>query len=185
MLSQARGMPVRPLVVGRPQNAPRRPGTGSSTQRRRSRDAKAPPVSGASGRGGVTMFEVPFASSMTDGDLALLARVSDLSMRMHPKLSPRHESPGLGRLDHSSGLFLNRGEIEGEWTLEGRTWGHPDALSVHEWHVLAAGAAHRLDPTVSLPERLQSAGREIPDRPLGHAANKRLAGLRRRLVGLP
>src|SRR5581483_6650333 len=113
------------------------------------------------------------------------------STRVQPTIRPghdaarRHDTPGFARLDHYSGLFLKRGMVEGEWLLEARTWGRPAAQSVHEWHVLAAGAAHQLDPTVTFPERLESSGREIADRPLGRAANKRLARFRRRLVGLP
>jgi hypothetical protein len=132
----------------------------------------------------ITLFEVPFATAMNEGDLALLARTLDLTTRMHPKMSPRHESPGLARLDHSSGLFLNRGAIEGRWTLEARTWGHPAAHSIHEWHVMAAGAAHQLDPTVILPERLSVRSPEIRDRPVGVAAGKRFARLRRRIAGV-
>ncbi|MDQ6816105.1 MAG: hypothetical protein M3018_01695 [Actinomycetota bacterium] len=122
---------------------------------------------------------------MSDWDLALLAQMLELTTRMHPKSHPRQDTPGFARLDHYSGLFLKRGVIEGEWILEARTWGHPSAQSVHEWHVLAAGAAHELDPTVISPERLRASLPEIPDRPLGRAANKRLARIRRRLVGLP
>src|SRR5436309_8625564 len=57
-------------------------------------------------RGATTLFEVPFTSVMGDADFARLARMLDLSTRMHPKLRPRHDSPGLARLDHYSGLFL-------------------------------------------------------------------------------
>ncbi|MGA2928117.1 MAG: hypothetical protein ABSG43_19395 [Solirubrobacteraceae bacterium] len=136
---------------------------------------------------------------MGDCDLALVARMLDLSTHMHPRMRPGrdalrrrndriptcHDSPGLARLDHYSGLFLKRGVTEGDWTLEARTWGHPPPDSVHEWHVLAAGAAHQLDPTVTFPDRLHATSSEIADRPLGRAANKRLARIRRRLVGLP
>lgn len=142
-------------------------------------DSSGQPTGGA-----VTLFEIPFASAMRDGDLALLARTLDLSMRFHPKTSPRHDSPGLGRLDRDSGLFLNRGVDEGQWTLTARTWGHPAAQSVHEWHVLAAGGAHQLDPSVTRPERLTVSRPELPDRPLGRAASKRFARIRRRMVGL-
>ncbi len=136
------------------------------------------------------LFEVPFASVMSDCDLALLARMLDLSTRIQPTIdprdaAPRHETPGFARLDHYSGLFLKRGVVEGEWLLEARTWGRPAAQSVHEWHVLAAGAARELDLTVTSPERLNDGAREISDRPLGRAANKRFARVRRRLVGLP
>jgi hypothetical protein len=131
-----------------------------------------------------TLFEIPFSSQMSDHDSALLARLLDMTTRVHPKMGPRHDSPGLTRLDHHSGLFLKRGEIEAEWTLEARTWGQPTAQSVHEWQVLAAGAAHRLDPKVILPEQLTIGSVEVPDRPVGRAANKRLSGVRRRLAGL-
>ncbi len=143
------------------------------------------PTSAPPARGATTLFEVPFATTMTDADLALLVRTLDLSRRIHPKAHPRHERPGLARLDHHSGLFLNRGSVDGQWTLQAQTWGHPAPHSVQEWHVLAAGAAHQLDPTVALPERLHTRSSAIPDRPLGRAANRRLAGLRRHMVGLP
>ncbi len=134
--------------------------------------------------GSVTLFEVPFASTMNDADVALLTRTLDLSRRMHPNMLPPHQSPGMARLDHHSGLFLERGGVAGQWTLEARTWGHPAARTVHEWHVLAADAAHQLDAHVTLPGRVSARLPEIPDRPLGRAANKRLARIRRRMVGL-
>jgi hypothetical protein len=144
-------------------------------------EALAPDREASAGR---TLFEIPFSSHMTDHDSALLARLLDMTTRLHPKMAPRHDSPGLARLDHYSGLFLKRGEIEGDWTLEARTWGQPTAQSAHDWQVLAAGAAHRLDPNVILPERLTASSAEIPDRPVGRAANKRLARVRRRLAGV-
>src|SRR5581483_1341026 len=140
---------------------------------------------------GDVLFEVPFASAMSDHDLALLARMLDLWTRVQPTThsrhdaARRHDTPGFARLDHYSGLFLKRSVVEGEWLLQARTWGHPAAQSVHEWLVLAAGAAGQLDPTVTPPERLDAGAREISDHPLGRAGNKRLARLRRRLVGLP
>jgi hypothetical protein len=156
---------------------------GSSGGRPSARSHLAP-TSGPPAHGAVTLFEVPFASAMGDGDLALLVRSLDLSTHMHPN-TPSHNPLGLARLDHSSGLFLRRGGTEGEWLLEARTSGHPAVQSVHEWHVLAAGAAHQLDPAVTFPDRLAVSSPEIPDRQLGRAANKRLARIRRRLVGLP
>jgi hypothetical protein len=119
---------------------------------------------------------------MSDPDSALLARTLDLSGPLHPKA--RREIHGVARLDHYSGLFLNPGAVEGTWTLEARTWGHPAVQTVHEWQVLAARAAHQLDPTVTIPPRLSARLSEIPDRPLGRAGNKRLARIRRRMVGL-
>jgi hypothetical protein len=166
-----------PTELGRANGAP--PGV-------RRHPAEVPaPTSTPPARGATALFEIRFATTMTDGDLALLVRTLDLSRRMHSKSDPRHERPGLVRLDHCSGLFLNRGLADGQWTLQAQTWGHPAPQSVHEWHVLAAGAARQLDPTVALPERQNPSSPAIPDRPLGRAANRRLAGLRRHMVGLP
>jgi hypothetical protein len=152
---------------------------------RESRAAAAPrPYLNPHRRGGEVMFQVPFRSAMGDADLAVLRRVLDLSTHMYPKMRPDPNSPGVARLDHFSGLFLERGADEGQWRLEGRTWGRPAPETVHEWHVLAAQAARQLDPDVTLPEPLPDTQTSTPDRPLGHAANGRLAHLRRRLVGL-
>ena len=142
------------------------------------------PISRRRSRGAVTLFEVGFATAMSDRDLALIARTLDLSTRVRPVTLPRHGTPGLGRLDRDSALFLTRGVVEGEWSLQARTWGDPPARSVHEWHVLAAVAAHQLDPKVPLPERPQADSPEVPESPVGRAANKRLARIRRRLVGV-
>ena len=136
-------------------------------------------------RGGQVMFQVPFRSAMSDADLTVLARVLDLSTHMYPKMRPDPNSPGVARLDHFSGLFFERGADEGRWMLEGRTWGKPAPQTVHEWHLLAAQAARLLDPGVTLPEPMPDTHPSTPYRPLGQAANKRLARLRRRLVGLP
>jgi hypothetical protein len=62
--------------------------------------------------------------------------------------------------------------------------GHPAPESIHEWQVLAAGAARLLDPGVALPERLPAVFSEHPVHPVGRAANKRLARIGRRLQGL-
>jgi hypothetical protein len=138
----------------------------------------------STGRVPKTLFQVSFASAMKDGDIALLARTLDLTTHMHPKPRQSPTSPGLVRLDHHSGLFLERGAAEGDWVLEARTWGLPAALSIHEWHVLAAGAARLLDPGVSFPERPATFSPEYPMRPLGRAANKRSARIGRRILGL-
>ena len=149
------------------------------------RDAAALPHINPHHRGGKVMFQVPFTSAMSDADLAVLAHVLDLSTHMYPKMRPDPNSPGVARLDHFSGLFLERGADEGQWMLEGRTWGKPAPRTVHEWHLLAAQAARQLDPDVTLPEPMPNAHASTPDRPLGRAANRRLGRLRRRMVGLP
>jgi hypothetical protein len=133
--------------------------------------------------GAVTLFEVPFASAMSDRDVALLVSVLELSTHLHPQTLPNDRTRGVARLDHSSGLFLTRSSTA-EWLLAARTWGHPTPQSVHEWHVLAAGAAHQLDPTVTLPERSIATLPAIPDHPVGRAANKRFSRIRRHLAGL-
>ena len=167
------------------------PDSGIPAGRRASPSVEPLPLARQSpARHGHVLFEVLFASLMRDRDLALLALMLNLSTRAQPAIRsrhdtpPRHDTPGFARLDHYSGLFLKRGVVEGQWLLEARTWGRPAAQSVHEWHVLAAGAARALDPTVTAPERLDAGAHEIPNLPLGRAANKRLARVRRRLVGL-
>jgi hypothetical protein len=115
---------------------------------------------------------------MGDPDIARLARTLDLTM--HPNAT----SLGAVRLDHQSGLFLARGDVEGHWVLEARTWGHPDPVSVHDWYVLATGAARLFDPDVVLPERLAAVSPEYPLRTVGRAANKRSARFGRHILGL-
>ena len=117
------------------------------------------------------LFQVPFASAMSDSDLALLARTLDLVTHMQQKMHPDPNGPGVVRLDHFSGLFLKRGATDGEWVLEARTWGQPAPESVHEWHLLAAGAACRLDRSVPVPERLPASAPDTSTHPVGRAAN--------------
>ena len=135
-------------------------------------------------RGGVVLFQVPFASTISDCDLVLLARLLDLSTHMYPKMRPDPNSPGVARLDHFSGLFLNRGATAGQWVLEARTWGHPAPQSVHEWNLLAIWAARQLDPSVTLPRRLPAIAPEIPTHPVARFATRPLARIRRHIVGL-
>lgn len=95
---------------------------------------------------------------MTDSDLARLARVLDISTHMHPKVHPDPTSPGVARLDYRSGLYLERGDAEGRWLLQARTWGAPPPVTIHEWQLLAAQAAQQLDPDVALPGREGASG---------------------------
>lgn len=144
--------------------------------------AKPAPVT----HGRRTLFSVAFASPMSDLDIARLARVLDLDTHLHPKLHNSPASPGVRRLDFDSGLFLLRGPEDGSWLLEGRAWGDPPRELVHKWHLRAAAAAHQLDPTVTVPLRSRAVA-PSPDsatRPVGRAANKRLARIGRRLLRL-
>jgi hypothetical protein len=136
------------------------------------------------GSGRATLFEVSFASAMTDSDLALLARTLDMTFHMYPKLRGSPAGLGIVRLDRYSGLFLKRGAVEGQWVLEARTWSQPAPKNTHEWHVLAVGAARLLDPRVALLERLPAVSPENPTRPVGRAANRRLSRIGRRILGL-
>ena len=149
-----------------------------------SRESASPSIPARHGRGGRVLFEVPFKSEMTDGELARLARAFDLSTHMYPKMRPDPTSPGVARLDHFSGLYLERGGAEGKWVLEARTWGQPAPESVHEWHLLATQAAHQLDASVEMPERLPAPPVHVADRPVGEVLNRRFAAFRRHLVGL-
>ncbi len=152
-------------------SAPPRPTTSSSPPTTSSSPSAPLPPSAPTprhrcGRGGRVIFEVPFKSEMNDADLALLARLLDLSTHMQQKLRPDPNSPGVARLDHFSGLFLRRGPAEGDWVLEGRTWGSPAAETVHAWQLLAAFAARQLDPAARTPERSLDASGEPERAPL-------------------
>jgi hypothetical protein len=130
------------------------------------------------------LFEVSFASAMDERDLAVLARGLDLFTHPRSKATPHGEELGFARLDYASGVFLNRGATDGQWSLQARTWGRPAAETVHGWYVLTTGVARQLDPTVSVPERTPDTTAAVPDQPVGRAANNRSAKFRRRLVGL-
>lgn len=145
----------------------------------------APPSPSSDQRGGRVLFTVPFASAMADPELARLRRVLDISTHMQPKMRPDPASLGVARLDHRSGLFLERATGEGQWLFEARTWGQPAPDTVHEWQLLAAQAARQLDPQVTLPQRLgPSQQSPAAVRAPGTAENKRSARLRRRLAGV-
>lgn len=105
----------------------------------------------------MTLFSIPFTSQMTDADLARLRTELDLVSYLSPKPGVSGASPGVVPLDFWSGLFLVRGEADGDWSLEARTWGNPPEPQVHEWHIRAALAARQLDPTVPVPPRVPSA----------------------------
>jgi hypothetical protein len=178
-------MSANPTATPRRARTPEAGAAGGGLPAHAASTMRAPaPALQAHGCGGRVLFEVPFTSAMGDADLALLARLLDLSTHMSRKMRPDPTSPGVVRLDHFSGLFLERGADEGQWVLQARTWDHPAAPSVHEWHLLAAQAARRLDPRVTMPQRLPHTHREIADRPLGQAASKRPTSIRRHLVGL-
>jgi hypothetical protein len=134
--------------------------------------------------GPTTLFEVAFATAMTEGDLAVLVRALGLFTNLRQKGRPPEDDLGFARLDHSSGLYLKRSAVEGQWLLQARTWGDPASDSVHTWHVLAAGCAHQLDPAVTPPERLGLSPPSILNRRLEPGGNTRLGRFRRRLVGL-
>lgn len=117
--------------------------------------AAAGPGNGARAGHRRTLFRIPFKSEMTNDDLARLHSVLDLVTYIIPKPGVSGASPGVASLDPWSGLFLEPGTVDGEWILEGRTWGHPLPEAAHEWHVQAALAARQLDPSVQLPARLE------------------------------
>lgn len=135
-------------------------------------------------RGGRVLFEIRFSSPMSDLELDRLRSVLDLSTHMYPKMRPDPNSPGVARLDHHSGLFLERGAGDSQWLLQARTWGMPAPQTVHDWQLVAAQAAHQLDPRVSLDERSATPQPAVTERPLGETANKRRSRIRRRLAGL-
>lgn len=131
-----------------------------------------------------TLFSVPLRTRMTDADLARLHHSLDLAIYITPKPGVSGAEPGVVPLDFWSGLFLERGASEDEWILEGRTWGNPPDGVVHQWHVGAALVARELDPTVEIPPHPAVATHNVASVQVGRAANKRLARLGRRLLGL-
>ncbi|MFZ0385089.1 MAG: hypothetical protein WAL22_05465 [Solirubrobacteraceae bacterium] len=121
---------------------------------------------------------------MSDQDLSSLVLALDFDTRVAVPGSPPEARLGPARLDRDSGLFLEAGEAHGQWVLQARTWGHPDAESVHRWNVSAATAARRIDPTVALPERRRDDSPQVSDGHVGRVENTRFAGIRRRLTGV-
>ncbi len=100
-------------------------------------------------RGGTVIFEILLTTAMTDAHLELLRRRLDMTTHIEQKLHPDPGSPGVVRLDHFSGLFLEHGAGDDEWVLQARTWGAPPASTIQEWRVRAAQAARALDPRVA------------------------------------
>ena len=136
------------------------------------------------GRGGRVLFEVPFTSAMGDADLALLARLLDLSTHMYPKMRPDPTSPGVARLDHFSGLFLERGADQRPMGNAGPHLGKPCSPERPRMASARRPSGSPARRRVTLPERLPDTHIQIADRPLAQAATKRLANIRRHLVGL-
>jgi hypothetical protein len=135
-------------------------------------------------QGARTLFEVHFASAMTEDNLAVLSSRLGLTTRLAPQAGIGQGDGRFARLDNSSSLFLQRGTTEGTWILEGRTWGEPSPLNVHDWHVVTAYAAQLLDPTVRPPERQPATASSTPQRSVSASQNKRFSRIRRRLVGM-
>jgi hypothetical protein len=141
-------------AMATPTTAPERSsGASQATRPRFPRPLAAPPETNVNPhhRGGTILFEVPFTSAMSDDDLSVLANALDLWRHMQPKMRPSPTSLGVARLDHFSGLFLERDGDDGHWVLHARTWGQPAPQTVHDWHLVAAQAARQLDPSVRLP----------------------------------
>lgn len=118
-------------------------------------------------------FGVPFHSAMSDADIAHLAAELNMTTCFHPKLQPAVAPLGFVRLDFYSGLFLLRGKRDSEWGLECRTWGRPAPDIVHEWMILAAGAARLLDPGVPIPSRAEGPRRPEIAPPRAHPLRPR------------
>lgn len=128
----------------------------------------------------ITLFSIPFKSRMTDDDLARLHGELELVTYLAPKPGVSGASPAVVPLDLWSGLFLEHGAGDDEWTLEARTWGSPPESLVHDWHVRAAIVARELDPRVQIPPRRRVQSADAPS--LGRAANRRLSQRVRRLL---
>lgn len=134
--------------------------------------------------GGEVVFEVRFRSSMNGSDLELLRRQLAMTTHVDHKLPVDPNSPAVAQLDQDSSLLLECGTAEDQWILQARTWGRPSACTVHDWLVRVTQVARQIDPRVEIPARLPLPAPATVQRPVGRAANRRLAAARRRLVGL-
>jgi hypothetical protein len=155
---------------------------GRPMESRRGSERVIASSSTAERRTATVLFQVDFASSMNDADMASLTHALELVMHMYPKMQIGPASLGVARLDFDSGLFLERRDGEGRWALEGRTWGHPPAAIVDDWHLGAAEAARQLDPAVDVPVRgAATSGRSSRSMdPLAHGHSPAAAGPRPR-----
>jgi hypothetical protein len=135
-------------------------------------------------QGANTLFDVHFARAMTEENLAVLSSRLGLTTHVVPQADTSQGDVRFARLDNSSSLFLQAGSTEGTWILQGRTWGQPSSLNVHDWHVVTAYAAQLLDPSVRPPARQPIATSSAPLRFVSAGQNKRFSRLRRRLVGM-
>ncbi|MDE3130314.1 MAG: hypothetical protein KGL16_04110, partial [Acidobacteriota bacterium] len=86
-------------------------------------------------RGGEVLFEVHFSCALGGEQLALLRSQLDMTTHVDHKLPADPNSPALARLDDASSLLLERLTGRDRWVLQARTWGAPDAGTIHAWHV--------------------------------------------------
>lgn len=135
--------------------------------------------------GGRVVFEVRFRSSMNGLGLELLRRQLAMTSHVEHKLPVDPNSPAHAQLDQSTSLLLEHGQDDDDWVLQARTWGEPSACTVHGWEVCVTQVAHQLDPGVAIPGRIPGEPSDTPQHPVGRAANRRTAAVRRRLAGLP
>ncbi|HET9126017.1 MAG TPA: hypothetical protein VFN65_14140 [Solirubrobacteraceae bacterium] len=129
------------------------------------------------------LFEVPFTSAMGDAQLSALGHLLDLWTHMDPKMHSDPNGPGVARLDHFSGLFLERAAGDDRWRLRARTWGNPTPGTVHGWHLVAAQAARQLDPDVTLPGPMAGAQDDSPGAAADRADGEGEGRARRRATG--
>lgn len=94
---------------------------------------------------------------MSDEDLLRLHRRLDMVTYLERKPGVFGASPGVARLDAWSGLFLVKGEQDGHWALEARTWGNPPEPVVEGWRAQALLAARELDPGAQVEDAPQVA----------------------------
>lgn len=99
------------------------------------------------------LFSIPFHAPPDAPLGALLGSQLDMTMSYEPKMGVAPQALGFARLDLSSGLILVKGQEEGDWTLECRSYRPPPPERVHEWEVRTAIAIGRIDPSVKPPQR--------------------------------
>jgi hypothetical protein len=114
----------------------------------------APAAAAAPGPLYELLFAIPFHAAPDALLGAVLGSQLDMTMSYEPKMGVAPQALGFARLDYSSGLILVKGQDEGDWTIECRSYRPPAPERVHEWEVRTAVALQRIDPSVKMPRRL-------------------------------
>ena len=89
-------------------------------------------------------FSLPIHAELSGRPLGLL--VSELGMWTHVQPKQERSIPyAMAQLDPYTGLYLLRGEAEGQWTLQCRAYRPPPPASLRQWRLHADWVVAQLD----------------------------------------